>query len=87
MWEDERTQSLLLLEEPGTASRLSGHLGPLLVSSMPPYTAWLLWTLGNYLLNELKSLLAMLGQCPKRKHDENLPAIFSKKCVYLQARS
>ena len=65
---------------------LVGHLGPLLASKWPPHIAGILWSPGYYLLNELKRLVAILGQCPKRKHDENLLDRFSKKSVYLQAR-
>ena len=45
----------------------------------PPRITRLLWALGNYLLNELKSLRAMTGHYPMRKHDENLPGRSSKK--------
>lgn len=81
-----RTWSLFPLEEPAQLQDSVGHPGPSLASSVPLHSAWLLGVLSNYMLNELKSWRAMLGQCPMRKHDENLPARSSKKRVSLQAR-
>ena len=41
-----------------------GHQGPMPASNRALHIHWLLQALANYLLNELKSLGAMMGQCP-----------------------
>lgn len=60
------------LEEPGTAlspGEAPGALAalPPLLLPLPSAQGLLLRALGTYLLNELKRLVAVLGQCPQEK--------------------